>query len=356
VARIGGDEFVVLLENLGKNTLASAHQAEMVGDKLLKQLNKPFHIGGQTHACTPSIGLTMIGVSHTETALELMQRAETAMYQAKDAGRNTVRFFDPDLQSALRSRSTMVQEMRQGIENHNFILYYQTQVDMARRVTGVEALIRWQHPKRGMISPGEFIPLAESTDLILPLGNWVLETACKQLVSWADQAATRDLTIAVNVSARQLRQINFTDQVLDIVKATGANPQRLKLEITESLLLDNVEDTIIKMTRLKWLGIGFSLDDFGIGYSSLSYLKRLPLDQLKIDQSFVRDILTDPNDATIARTILSLGLSLGLNVMAEGVETQEQLDFLSAQGCTAFQGYLFARPAPVNELTLQASN
>jgi diguanylate cyclase (GGDEF)-like protein/PAS domain S-box-containing protein len=352
VARIGGDEFVVLLENLGSNTLASAHQAELIGEKLLAHLNKPYLLGGQLHTCTPSIGMTMIGVSDTETALELMQRADTAMYQAKDAGRNTVRFYDPDLQTALRHRSGMVQEMRQGIENGNFVLYYQPQVDSERHVTGVEALIRWNHPQRGMISPGEFIPLAEGTDLILPLGNWVLETACRQLVTWAGHPTTQALTIAVNVSARQLRQQNFTDQVLAIVKATGANPQRLKLEITESLLLDNVEDTIIKMTRLKWLGIGFSLDDFGTGYSSLSYLKRLPLDQLKIDQSFVRDVLIDPNDATIAKTILSLGHSLGLAVIAEGVETQEQLEFLDSHGCKAYQGYLFARPTPIKDLKL----
>jgi len=281
-----------------------------------------------------------------------MRRADAAMYQAKDAGRNTVRFFDPQLQAELDQRTRMESDLRRGIDEGQFMLHYQPQVDCQRRMTGVEALLRWQHPQRGLVPPGQFIVLAEESDLILPIGNWVLETACRQLVGWSAQPDTAHLTIAVNVSARQLRHANFLEQVMAIVRATGANPQRLKLEITESLLLDNVESTIAKMTHLKAQGIGFSLDDFGTGYSSLAYLKLLPLDQLKIDQSFVRDVLTDPNDATIARTILSLGHSLGLTVIAEGVETKEQLDFLAENGCTAYQGYLFGRPAPIEALKL----
>jgi EAL domain-containing protein (putative c-di-GMP-specific phosphodiesterase class I) len=248
------------------------------------------------------------------------------------------------------ARSALEADLRHGLQRQELLLYYQAVVDDEGRLLGAEALVRWQHPQRGLVSPAAFIPLAEQTGLILPLGQWVLQAACEQLVAWQGQSATQDLSIAVNVSARQFRHPDFVAQVLDILRITGARPQRLKLELTESLLLQDVEDIIGKMNALKARGVGFSLDDFGTGYSSLSYLKRLPLDQLKIDQGFVRDVLSDPNDAAIAKTILALAHSLDLQVVAEGVETQGQLEFLKSNGCKAFQGYLFGRPGPVKEL------
>ncbi len=253
------------------------------------------------------------------------------------------------MQTDFAAPVAMESDLRKGLEGHQFLLHYQPQVGTAGRITGAEALVRWNHPLRGMVSPAEFIPLAEQTGLILPLGRQVLEEACVRLVAWAARPELAELTLAVNVSAQQLRQPDFVAQVLSVVERTGAAAHRLKLELTESLFVNDVDDTITKMTELKARGVGFSLDDFGTGYSSLSYLKRLPLDQLKIDQSFVRDVLTDPNDAAIARTVVTLGQSLGLAVIAEGVETEGQREFLDAIGCHAFQGYLFSRPLPVDQ-------
>jgi EAL domain-containing protein (putative c-di-GMP-specific phosphodiesterase class I) len=285
------------------------------------------------------------------TAIEdLLKQADMAMYRAKDAGRNALRFFDPDMQIAVVARADMEAGLRLGLENRQFLLHYQPQVVDDGRITGAEALVRWLHPERGMVSPAEFIPMAENTGLIIPLGQWVLQTACEQLARWATNdhdGRLAHLTIAVNVSAQQFRQPDFVQQVSAVLKKTGANPERLKLELTESLLVDNVQDIIEKMFALKAKGIGFSLDDFGTGYSSLSYLKRLPLDQLKIDQSFVRDVLSDPNDAAIAKTVVALAQSLGLGVIAEGVETDAQRHFLSTAGCHAYQGYFFSRPLPI---------
>jgi EAL domain-containing protein (putative c-di-GMP-specific phosphodiesterase class I) len=278
-----------------------------------------------------------------------MKRADTAMYQAKAAGRNTLRFFDPDMQAAVSARAAMEVDLRTAIVEKQFQLYYQAQVDSSGNMIGAEVLLRWHHPLRGMVSPVEFVPLAEETGLILPLGQWVLEVACAQLAVWATGTHTDRLTLAVNVSARQFRQADFVHQVLSVLDTTGANPQQLKLELTESLLVDDVEDIVEKMTALKNKGVSFSLDDFGTGYSSLAYLKRLPLDQLKIDRSFVRDVLTDTNDAVIARTIVALGQSLGLNVIAEGVETDAQRNFLASHGCLTYQGYFFSRPIPLWE-------
>ena len=274
------------------------------------------------------------------------------MYQSKAAGRNTLRFFDPQMQAAATARVTMEAELRLGMQRNEFLLYYQPVVDHLGVTRGVEALIRWKHPERGMVSPAEFIPVAEQTGLILPLGLWVMEAACQQLEQWSHQPLTQKLSIAVNVSARQFRHPDFADQLLTLLRVTGANPYRLKLELTESMLLSDFEEVIARMTELRSIGVGFALDDFGTGYSSLSYLKQLPLDQLKIDQSFVRDVLTDPNDGAIAKTILNLAASLDLNVVAEGVETVGQRDFLFACGCRAFQGYLFGRPVPVEQLVL----
>ncbi len=351
VARLGGDEFVVMLEELSTHAPEAAAQVELVGKKVQHSLNQQFELAGQWHHSSPSIGVTLI-YEHQHSVDELLKRADLAMYQAKAAGRNTLRFFDPVMQAAATERATLEADMRQGLVDKDFVLFYQPVVNEAERMTGVEALLRWKHPQRGMVSPAEFIPVAEQTGLILPLGQWVLEQACAQLVAWAAQPLSRQLTIAVNVSARQFRQPEFSAQLKQLLSVSGADPHRLKLELTESLLLNDMEDAIVKMGELRAIGVSFALDDFGTGYSSLSYLKRLPLDQLKIDQSFVRDVLVDPNDAAIARTILNLAQSLELGVVAEGVETVGQRDFLLQSGCKSFQGYLFGRPVPLELLAM----
>jgi len=342
VARLGGDEFVVLLDDLSDTPEDAAAQAESVGEKILSTIGLPFIIAGQEVRSTPSIGITMIGDRLTDLD-ETLRQADIAMYQAKAEGRNTMRFFDPELQAIIKARIQMEEDLRQGIKKDQFILYYQPQVERDH-VIGAEALIRWRHPERGMVFPTEFIPLAEETGLILDLGRWVLETACAQIAAWARRPETAHITLAVNVSARQFHQPDFVEEVLSVIERTAADPRKLKLELTESMLVDNVEDVIAKMTALRSHGLRFSLDDFGTGYSSLSYLKRLPLSQLKIDRSFVMDVLTDPNDAAIARTIIALGQSLGLKVIAEGVETEGQREFLASHGCHIYQGYLFSRP------------
>ena len=346
VARIGGDEFVVALADLSENAEEAATQAKIVGEKILAVLGDPYWIKENLFPITPSIGIALFG-DHRGNVDELMKRADIAMYQAKAEGKNTIRFFDPNLQAAIKARATLETDMRQGIGDDQFLLHYQPQMDGDGSLTGAEALLRWQHPRRGLLSPDEFIPLAEETGLILRLGRYVLEAGCAQIVAWSNQAETSHLTLAVNVSARQFHQADFVDQVMAIVDSTKADPRKLKLELTESLLVENIEKVIAKMAALKAIGVGFSLDDFGTGYSSLNYLKRLPLDQLKIDRSFVRDVLTDPNDAAIAKTIVALAQSLGLGVIAEGVETEEQRVFLAKSGCHAYQGYLFSRPQPL---------
>ncbi|MCX7148782.1 MAG: EAL domain-containing protein [Rhodocyclales bacterium] len=348
VARLGGDEFVLMLEDLSTNALEAATQAETVGEKILATLNQPYQLAAYVHHSTPSIGIALF-TNHQETIDELMKRADLAMYQAKAAGRNNLRFFDPEMQAVIMTRVALESDLREGVLKGQFILHYQAQVAGEGRITGVEVLLRWEHPSRGLVSPLEFITLTEDTGLILKLGQWVLKTACVQLATWAARSEMAHLSIAVNVSARQFHHRDFVNQVLEILDQTGANPQLLKLELTESLLVHDIEDIIAKMTVLKAKGVSFSLDDFGTGYSSLSYLKRLPLDQLKIDQSFVRDILTDPNDAAIAKMVVSLAESMGLTVIAEGVETEAQRDFLERQGCHVYQGYLFSHPLPLNE-------
>ena len=346
VARLGGDEFVVMLANLSPGEAEAATQAEAVGLKILDTLNEPYHLRDVVYRSTPSIGATLFDGVTTEVEVMLKQ-ADLAMYKSKDAGRNALRFFDPDMERVVMKRAALEKDLHEAIESRQFLLHYQAQIAQGQ-LTGAEVLVRWLHPVRGMVSPADFIPLAEETGLILPLGQWMLETACLQLAQWATQPGMDHLTVAVNVSARQFSQSDFVDQVLGVVKTTDVNPQRLKLELTESMLVANVEEIIAKMLLLKANGIGFSLDDFGTGYSSLTYLKRLPLDQLKIDQSFVRDVLTDANEASIAQTIIALGKSLGLGVIAEGVETQDQQDFLAASGCHAYQGYFISRPLPID--------
>lgn len=348
VARLGGDEFVVMLGDLSENMLEAASQAEVVGEKIIAILGQPYLLANGPLRSTPSIGITLFG-DQQESTDDLLKRADLAMYQAKAAGRNTLRFFDPQMQAVVTAHAALETDLREAVQEQQFLLYYQAQVDGEGQLTGVEALVRWHHPQRGLVPPAEFIPLAEDTGLILPLGHWVLEAACKQLAIWAARPALAPLSIAVNVSPRQFHQPDFVDQVLTLLERTGANPKKLKLELTESLLIDNIENVITKMTALKARGVCFSLDDFGTGYSSLAYLKRLPLDQLKIDQGFVRDILIDPNDAAIAKMIVMLAESLGLGVIAEGVETEAQRSFLADHGCPAYQGYLFSRPLPIKE-------
>ena len=348
VARLGGDEFVVMIEELSPNREEAAAQAEMIGEKILAAISVPYKLAGLDYQITPSIGVTLYSDQEQSTD-ELLKQADLAMYQSKSAGRNTLRFFDPAMQAVITTRVKLETDIRQGILKGEFLLYYQPQINREGRTVGAEVLLRWPHPQRGMVSPAEFIPLAEDTGLILPLGNWVLETACTQLSLWSKAPLTQDLTLAVNVSARQFRQPDFVEYVLDLISYTGVDPKRLKLELTESLLVNDIEETTHKMIALKARGVGFSLDDFGTGYSSLSYLKRLPLDQLKIDQSFVRDLMTDPNDAAIALAVITLGHALGLTVIAEGVETQDQRDHLHNQGCDAYQGYLLGRPMPLQD-------
>lgn len=350
VARLGGDEFVVLLKGLSAASDAeAAAQTQEVGDKILAVLNKSYRLAGRDYRSTPSIGATLMR-DHRTTTDQMLKQADLAMYQAKSAGRNTLRFFDPAMQTTLEARTLLETQLRQGLAAGQFLLYYQPQVDRTGALIGAEALLRWQHPERGLVLPGEFIPLAEETGLILPLGRWVLETACAQLAAWAQHPETADLSLAVNVSARQLHQPDFVDMIRRTLARQSFPPCRLKLELTESLLLTNVEETVATMTALKAMGVSLSLDDFGTGYSSLAYLKRLPLDQVKIDQSFVRDLLSDPSDAAIVRATLAMMDNLGLAAIAEGVETQAQWAFLLEHGCGAFQGYLFGRPAPIEHL------
>ncbi|CAM8646023.1 GGDEF domain [Comamonadaceae bacterium] len=348
VARFGGDEFVVLLQDLEGSMADAGVQAESVAKKILLQLNASYELPGGSHHSTPSIGVVLIH-GQRQSVDELLKQADLAMYEAKSAGRNTLRFFDPAMQSMVAERTAMESDLRAGLKRGELTLYYQPVVDAVSHVVGAEALLRWKHPVRGMVSPMQFVPLAEQTGLIIPLGEWVLQTACMQLAAWARRPESAHLTVAVNVSARQFRSPEFVVQVQSALEQSGADPRLLKLELTESLLLTDSQEAILKMSTLRSLGVRFALDDFGTGYSSLSYLKLLPLQQLKIDQSFVRDVLTDANDAAIASTVLALGRSLGFDVVAEGVETEGQRQFLLNQGCVFFQGYLFGRPVPVAE-------
>ena len=347
IARQGGDDFALLIENLGGDSVAAAARLEKEANQWLTRLREPMVTGGVTHSITVSMGLSLFG-EQALTSEEVQRRAEMAMYQAKNLGRNLSCFFDPLLQSALQERRSMEHDMRSGLEAGEFELYYQPQVEMGK-VIGAEGLLRWKHPERGFVPPAQFISLAEETGVILPLGEWVLQSACQQLAKWARHPRYAQLVLSVNVSPKQFHQSGFVEQVLKALAEHGANAKLLKLELTEGMLLSDMDDTIAKMNRLKSYGISFALDDFGTGYSSLYYLKRLPLDQLKIDRSFVRDVLTDPNDAAIARTIVALAKNLGLHVIAEGVETQAQSRFLEDIRCYAWQGFLMSPPVEVLE-------
>lgn len=349
LARLGGDEFVLMLEGLSLQPAQAVSQVEHVGNKVIAALAAPYNLHGHNHISTASIGIALFPGEHS-TVDDVLKRADMAMYQAKAAGRNAMRFFDPQMQADVSARASLESDLRHSLGERHFILHYQPQVDAQGQLVGAEALVRWQHPTRGLVPPGEFIPLAESTGLILPLGRWILYSACQQLVAWAAHPHLAQLTLAVNVSARQFHHPDFVEDVFAALAESGANPQRLELELTESQLVEDVETLIGKMSQLKARGVHLALDDFGAGYSSLNYLKRLPLNQLKIDQSFVRDLLDHPSDAAIVRTILALGGYLNLAVTAEGVETQEQFNALQRMGCRRFQGYLFAKPGPAQPL------
>jgi EAL domain-containing protein (putative c-di-GMP-specific phosphodiesterase class I) len=347
-ARLGGDEFVVMLENLDADFATAVGEVKSIGEAIVRACRRPYVLQHQEYEGTASVGATLFQ-GNAETVDELLKRADLAMYQAKAQRRNKLCLFDPAMESTAASRFALLTDLKKALPNGEIELHYQPQVSSERRVLGCEALLRWRHPQLGMVPPGEFIPLAEADGLIVDLGYWVLDTACSQLAAWARIPEMQQLTMAVNVSIRQFLDSRFVHFVERALRVSGANPHQLKLEVTESFMMDRVDDVIAKMVTLKAHGIGFSMDDFGTGYSSLSQLKRLPLDQLKIDQSFVRDVLSGAMDASIVRTIIALGTSLHLAVIAEGVETLEQQQFLEAHGCFAYQGYYYSRALPSAE-------
>ncbi len=348
VARLGGDEFVVLIEEISANAEEASQKIALIAEKIRASLAAPYQLNENVHHSSPSMGVCLYR-GNEESVDTLLKHADLAMYQAKDSGRNAVRFFDPAMQQTVEAHAAIEADLRLAVPDGQLRLYYQLQIDNDHRPLGAEALVRWNHPKRGMLLPAQFIPIAEESSLILEVGHWVLETACLQLAVWGKHEQTRHLELAVNVSAQQFRQQSFVDTTVAMVRAHQANPARLRLELTENVVLADVSDVVSKMHALKALGIKISLDDFGTGYSSLSYFKQLPLDQLKIDQSFVRDIATDPSDAVMVQTIIDLAHNFHMNVIAEGVETEAQLNFLKQNGCMAYQGYLFSKPVPIEE-------
>ncbi|WP_028534322.1 bifunctional diguanylate cyclase/phosphodiesterase [Paludibacterium yongneupense] len=346
IARFGGDEFLVLLEYPCVRRTDAQQHGKVVSDNIMRILCEPFHLGAHQFQTSVSIGISVI-FEEAQTQEDILKQADIALYQAKKAGRGTVRFFDPEMLQAIASRATLENDLRIAIEQGQFQLYYQVKVDTSGRPLGAEGLIRWQHPTRGLVLPAHFIPQAEETGLILPIGDWVLETACARLAAWRGEALTRDLILSVNVSARQFRHTDFVDNVLKCIERHGIDPRLLRLELTESVLLENAEQAIASMRRLNALGVLFSLDDFGTGYSSLQYLKQLPLDQIKIDKSFVHDLRDNSSDKTIVRAIVDMARTLEIDVIAEGVETWAQFDLLLRHGCNKFQGCLFGEPAPL---------
>ncbi|MGZ5053677.1 MAG: sensor domain-containing protein, partial [Methylobacter sp.] len=348
VARLGGDEFVVLIEEVDGQAEEASQKVALIAEKIRASLATTYQLKGHEYHSSPSIGVNLYR-GNEESVDTLLKRADMAMYQAKEAGRNAVRFFDPAMQQAVEMRAALEADLYHAVSEGQLRLFYQIQVDNDQQPLGAEALVRWIHPKRGMVSPAQFIPVAEESSLILDVGHWVLEAACQQLALWSQREQTRDLELAVNVSARQFKEHDFVENIAAVIRTHQVNPARLKLELTENMILTDIADVVAKMSALKVLGIKLSMDDFGTGYSSLSYLKQLPLDQLKVDQSFVRDIATDPNDAIIVQTIINMAHNFHLSVIAEGVETEAQLMFLKHHGCMAYQGYLFSKPVPVEE-------
>ncbi len=346
VARLGGDEFVLLVEEIGIDAHEASQKVALFAEKIRAALTRPYLLKGHEYHGSPSIGVCLYR-GNEETVESILKHADMAMYQAKEAGRNAVRFFDPVMQQAVETRAELEADLRGALQNRQLVLYYQIQVDDANRPIGAEALIRWMHPRRGMVSPMQFIPVAEESSLILDIGQWVIETACRQIAEWARDERMQHLELAINVSAQQFRMVDFVQRLEQVIVHHGIAAEKLKLELTESVVLEDVADVVGKMHALKALGVGLSLDDFGTGYSSLAYLKRLPLDQIKIDQSFVRDITTDLNDAVMVKTIIDMAQNFRLNVIAEGVESEAQLAFLRQNKCMAYQGYLFSKPVPV---------
>lgn len=348
VSRQGGDEFVVMLNDLSEHELEAANQTELVGEKILAALRLPYRLADRSYHLTSSIGAALFG-RQNRSIEEIMRQADIAMYQAKKDGRNTLRFFDPAMQESICTRAELERDLRIAIEKHQFELYYQLHTDSSRAPLGAEALIRWNHPERGLVSPVEFIPFAEEAGMILQIESWVLETACHQLKEWEGDELTSDLIMAVNISAKQFHQSDFVERVKNALNHHGIKTSRLRFELTETILVDNIQEAIVKMSAIREMGIAFSLDDFGTGYSSLQYLQRLPLIQLKIDKSFVEDIFSNENNQRIVETIISMALGLKLEVIAEGVETEEQLEFLATHGCQKYQGYLFGKPMPADK-------
>ncbi|MDP2152279.1 MAG: EAL domain-containing protein [Methylotenera sp.] len=349
VARQGGDEFVVLVERLGTNLEDASRMAAKIAENIRVALAEPYQINQMNIHSSSSIGVSVF-CGHDNSVEELIKRADMAMYQAKDGGRNRVRFFDPEMQKLVEVRALLESDLHVALKTEQFELHYQLQVDHENQPIGAEALIRWVHPQRGMISPAHFIPVAEESTLILSIGDWVLDEACRQIAVWSTHEKMRNLVLAVNISAQQFKQAHFVEQIVSAIRKHGIDPTRLKLELTESVALDDIADVIAKKNLLRQeVGVTLSLDDFGTGFSSLSYLKRLPLDQIKIDQSFVRDITTDKSDAVMVKTIIDMAQNFSLNVIAEGVETEAQLAFLKQHDCMAYQGYLFSKPLPIEQ-------
>ena len=349
VARLGGDEFVVLLHNLSADKVEAAAQVRALGDKMLEHLRQPVALEHQEYMLTASMGAVMADATAVPSVEDLLKHADLAMYRAKDEGRNTLRFFDPVMQATVNQRVALQADLHRGLRQGEFVLFFQPQVNAQGSIVGAEALLRWQHPDKGLVPPGVFIPLAEETGQILALGHWVLKKALHQQALWQSDPLLAGVSLSVNVSARQFRQDDFVPGLRELLRASGANPARITLELTESLLLQDVDGVIAIMQELRALGLALALDDFGTGYSSLGYLKRLPLDQIKIDQGFVRNVMLDARDAAIAHSIIGLGALLGLEVMAEGVETEAHHQFLLEHGCRDFQGYLFGRPEPLGD-------
>ena len=351
VSRLGGDEFVVVLEDLSTDKQKAANQAKAAAEKIIYHLTQSFDLDGFLYIASASIGISLFNSPHSSIE-DLLKQADMAMYKAKASGRSRICFFDPQMQIAVSLRAEMEHDLHEAIKLQQFILFYQKQVVQQGLCVGFEVLLRWMHPVKGLVSPAEFIPLAEETGQILVIGEWVLHQACQTLASWSSDPVRAELTLAVNISVVQFSQKNFVKKVLSALKVSGANPTKLKLEITESLLANDVQDVTAKMLKLRAHGVSFSIDDFGTGYSSLSYLKQLPIDQLKIDQSFVRDIIDNPNDKAIAQAVITLAKSMHMNVIAEGVETEEQRAFLQILGCNEYQGYLFGKPCALVDVEI----
>jgi diguanylate cyclase (GGDEF)-like protein/PAS domain S-box-containing protein len=351
VARLGGDEFVVILPELATNTEPAALNARRITNRILESLAEPIHVGEHTLHISASIGIRLFPDANLD-AKSILKQADTALYRAKAGGRNTFHFYRPSMQLLADQHLEMEKALHTSLQNNELYLHYQPQVNQNFQIVGAEALLRWQHPKQGFIPPDQFIPLAEETGLILPIGKWVMYQTCAQLAQWQkDNLCPENFRLAINISAKQFEHASFIDQLTDIVQSTGVNPNLLELELTESVLISNLDNTIAKMELIRDMGIALSIDDFGTGYSSLKYLKRMPINQLKIDKSFIVDLLTDSNDRAITETIIAMASHLQMEIIAEGVEDADVMEQLLALGCNQFQGYYFSRPVAADNYT-----